>query len=45
VQVTVFLQAGLFLLHLLGETETNGAGTMSGFLVTVMCFFVVLRFP
>jgi hypothetical protein len=37
--VTVFVQGGLFLLHLLGGTETNGAGSRSGFLVTIMFSF------
>ena len=38
-QVTVLLQVGLFLLHLLGGTGTNGVGTTSGFLVIIMFYF------
>jgi hypothetical protein len=36
VEVTVFQQVGLFLLHLLGGTEENGTGTTSGFCVILV---------
>ena len=41
--MTVFLQVGLFLLHLLEGTETHCAGTTLGFRVTIMFSFCGLK--